>query len=183
MKRTPVAFLSFLVAFTLAFSSSGAQPNGDRAKPVNKGNPAHTAKQRSDAQAPSVPGQFVIKFRGGVTEASREAAVATLGGRFFDRIPDLDVDAVEFPALAGDSTSGSAEAIINALKQNPSIEYVEPNYIYKATFTPNDPGLSQQWAWSRIQAFTAWDVTQGSSSTVISIVDTGIQRTHPDLDS
>jgi subtilisin family serine protease len=69
------------------------------------------------------------------------------------------------------------------LKQNPNVEYVEPNYIYTSVFTPNDPGVSQQWAWSRIQAYQAWDVTQGSSNVVIAIVDTGIQRTHPDLDS
>ncbi|HEY0738489.1 MAG TPA: S8 family serine peptidase [Herpetosiphonaceae bacterium] len=89
----------------------------------------------------------------------------------------------EFPALKANKNARAAEVIVNALKRNPNVEYIEPNYIYTVNFTPNDPGLSQQYAWNNIQAYNAWDVTQGSSSTVIAIVDTGIQRTHPDLDS
>jgi subtilisin family serine protease len=73
--------------------------------------------------------------------------------------------------------------LLNTLKRNPNVEYVEPNYIYTADFTPNDPSQAQQYAWGKIQAYQAWDVTQGSASAVIAVVDTGIQRTHPDLDA
>ena len=177
MKRSTLALLSLLVAFTLAFSASGpsaAQTRGDQTGP---------SKERVDVNAPSVPGQFVVKFRAGVTDASRTEAITARGGRFFDRIPDLGADAVEFPAVAKNPTKEATASIITSLKQDPNVEYVEPNYIYSAIFTPNDPGRSQQYAWNNIQAYQAWDVTQGSSSVVIGIVDTGIQRTHPDLDA
>lgn len=180
MKRFPLSLLSFLVAFVLVFTLFGeslAQSKGEGTGP----SPTSSSRERTDVVSPSVPGQFVIKFRSGTSESARVDTVAALGGHFFDRIADLDVDAAEFPSVANNPSKSASESIINKLKQDPSVEYVEPNYIYQASFTPNDPGLSQQWAWSRIQAFSAWDVTQGSSSTVIAIVDTGIQRSHPDL--
>ncbi len=148
--------------------------------------PAPSAAQsgpdiRADVAVPAVPGEYVIKFRPGTPGRDREAAIRAHGGRFFARIHDLDVDAIAFPALKANPRA--AEAVINALKRNPNVEYVEPNYIYSAGWTPNDPGLNQQYAWSRIQAYTAWDVTQGSAGTVIAVVDTGIQLNHPDLDA
>src|SRR5215203_5581842 len=176
LKRSTLALLSLLVAFTLAFSSSGATQAQTRED-------QDTSKGRVDVTAASVPGQFVVKFRGGVTEASRDAAISSLGGQFFDSIPSLGADAVEFPSVAKNPTTEATLSIINTLKQNPDVEYVEPNYIYKTDFTPNDPGRSQQYGWTNTQAYQAWDVTQGSANTVIAVVDTGIQRTHPDLDA
>jgi subtilisin family serine protease len=184
LKRSRFTWLSFLAALALLVSFAPG-PSSFAQDTTGAGSPAKSA-QRADATGPAVPGQFVVKFRGDMAGHAREAAIRDLGGRIFDRIPSQDVEAVEFPELArakAGADSPAAQRIISALKQNPNVEYVEPNFIYSTTFTPNDPGLGQQWAWNRIQAFQAWDVTQGSSSTVIGIVDTGIQRTHPDLDS
>jgi thermitase len=138
---------------------------------------------RVDVNAPAVPGQFVIKFKPGTRADQRAAEVQAKGGRLFDRIAALDTDLAEFSALVGKRNPRATEALINAFKNNPHIEYIEPNYLYSADFTPNDPSLSQQWAWNRIQAFQAWDVTQGSSSVTIAVIDTGIQNTHADLDA
>jgi thermitase len=168
VKRFAVVLLIALVLVALAPRTSLAVP------------PA--PQTRTSVVAPAVPGQFVIKFKPGVAGKQRTETVRALGGRFFDRVPNLDLEAAEFPALRG-KDQVAAERLINALKHNPNVEYVEPNYIYSADLTPNDPGASQQWAWSPIQANQAWDVTQGSSSVVIAVVDTGIQRSHPDLDS
>jgi subtilisin family serine protease len=113
----------------------------------------------------------------------RESAIHAQGGRIFDRVADLDVEVAEFPALRGSKDARAAEVIVNALKRNPNVEYIEPNYIYSLSFTPNDPNQSSQYAWGKIQAYSAWDVTQGNSSTVVAVVDTGVQRNHPDLDA
>jgi thermitase len=142
-----------------------------------------TPPPRVDVAAPVVPGQFVIKFKPGTSSHARQAVVHARGGRVFERIPDLDIEAAEFPILKGGANSHATEALINALTRHPNVEFVEPNYIYTVTYTPNDPGLSNQYAWNTIKAYAAWDATQGSSSTVIAIIDTGIQRSHPDLDT
>ncbi len=178
MKRLALTLLSLVAVLALVVSAGPQAPTYARGA-----DPAASADTRVDLTAPAVPGQFVVKFRDGMAASAREEAVRQLGGYIFDRIPDLGVDAVEFPAVAKNPSAEAAQNVINSLKKNPNVEYVEPNYIYTATFTPNDPGLSQQWAWGVIQAYSAWDVTQGSSSVVIAIVDTGIQRNHPDLDA
>jgi subtilisin family serine protease len=169
--------LSIIAVLTLVASAQAPVASSARGpEPMSKGT-------RVDVNAPAVPGQFVVKFRDGTSQSARQAAVHELGGYFFDSIPALGADAVEFPQVAKNPSAQATFEVIQALKKNPNVEYVEPNYIYTTSFTPNDPGLSQQWAWSRIQAYSAWDVTLGSSSVVIAIVDTGIQRNHPDLDA
>jgi len=178
MKRFAVVLIAAMAALALvapisSFATPPPAPTAVPASPV----------QRVNLDAPAVPGQFVIKFKPGMSAANRSAAVQARGGSFISRVADLGVEVAEFPALKGKTNRQSVEALIDTLKRNPSVEYVEPNYIYSASFTPNDPNLGSQYAWGIIQAFQAWDVTQGSSSVVIGDVDTGIQNTHTDLDA
>jgi subtilisin family serine protease len=44
-----------------------------------------------------------------------------------------------------------------------------------------DPMSKDQWALDKMQVPAAWTLTKGSQDTVIAIVDTGIDLTHPDL--
>lgn len=138
---------------------------------------------RVDLNAPAVPGQFLIKFKPTVSVKARTASLQAQGGQITNHLNALGVDVVEFPTLTSATDVQATEALIKSFKGNPNIEYIEPNYIYSAQFTPNDPSLSSQWAWSVIQAFQAWDTTQGSASTVIAVVDTGVMNTHTDLDA
>jgi PKD repeat protein/subtilisin family serine protease len=47
--------------------------------------------------------------------------------------------------------------------------------------TPTDPLYPLQWSLDKIAAPLAWDVTTGSATVVIAIIDTGIDLGHPDL--
>lgn len=71
------------------------------------------------------------------------------------------------------------EAVAAAYRKNPLVEYAEPNYIRRISYTPNDPSLS--WGLSKVEAYSAWDITSGSSDVVIAVVDTGLDWNHPDL--
>ncbi len=84
---------------------------------------------------------------------------------------------------------------IEQLSKHKEIEYAEPNLIYHVQLTPNDPLFSPN-AWhlynygqsgglvdADIDAPEAWDITTGSSSIRIGILDTGVNYTHPDLAS
>lgn len=60
-------------------------------------------------------------------------------------------------------------------------EYIEPNYVYSAFYTPNDPEYGKQWNMRSINIETAWDETKGSGMTV-AVIDTGITPV-PDLET
>lgn len=57
--------------------------------------------------------------------------------------------------------------------------YAEPNYIAYTQWVPNDPYYSYQWhldnpVYGGIQMEEAWNISTGSSSVIVAIVDTGI---------
>ncbi|HXD30027.1 MAG TPA: S8 family serine peptidase [Pyrinomonadaceae bacterium] len=58
---------------------------------------------------------------------------------------------------------------------------VQPNFIYHADATPNDPRFGEQYGPVRIQAPQAWDVTTGSPSVVVAVIDLGVDYNHEDL--
>ena len=65
---------------------------------------------------------------------------------------------------------------------NPGVEITcEANALVESTVTPNDPNYSFLYGMSAISAPLAWDITTGSASAVVAIIDTGIDYTHPDL--
>jgi len=72
-------------------------------------------------------------------------------------------------------------SIIGIKNSDPSIEYIQKSTTYQMDFVPNDSLLSEQWALEKIQAFDAWDKTQGVDSILLAIIDTGVDYLHPDL--
>jgi thermitase len=73
--------------------------------------------------------------------------------------------------------------VIEKLRKNPHVEYVEPNFVYRALAVPNDPYYRNQWGPKYTLTEEAWDLVSSSkrSSIVIAIVDTGVRLNHEDL--
>lgn len=72
--------------------------------------------------------------------------------------------------------------VLKQLKRSPlrkDTEYIEPNYLYHAFDTPNDPEYSKQWNFRDINIEPAWDETKGEGVTV-AVIDTGVSQV-PDL--
>ncbi|MFK7976206.1 MAG: S8 family serine peptidase [Halioglobus sp.] len=70
---------------------------------------------------------------------------------------------------------------IKSLRQDPRVEYAEPNYEVKALAEPNDQGYSAQWHYPLIGLPDAWEITTGSANVIVAVVDTGILSNHPDM--
>ena len=171
MKRFAVWLVS--VSMLLSFFASGAVS-------------ADSELQRStqvDLSAPAAPGEFLVQFKPGMAAAERSKAAQQMGGRIINRVDALEIDVLEFPALKAGANPKAVAQLLDNIRKNPNVVMVEPNYIYTVNWTPNDPGLSQQWAWAKIGAYTAWDTNKGSTSVVVAVVDTGVQLNHPDLSS
>jgi serine protease len=70
-----------------------------------------------------------------------------------------------------------ARAIAKRLAGDAEVEYVQPDHRMHAQFVPHDEFINAQ-TYLRddpagIDAFSAWDVTKGSSYTVVAVIDTG----------
>lgn len=88
----------------------------------------------------------------------------------------------------------SVEQAVRQARQDPRVEFAEPNYLLKATNTvPDDQFFSQMWGMSNafsqsqppadISATRAWDITTGSDDLVVAVIDTGIDLSHADLEA
>ncbi|MDD4899124.1 MAG: S8 family serine peptidase, partial [Candidatus Omnitrophica bacterium] len=85
----------------------------------------------------------------------------------------------------------TTEEVVSILKNNSSVEFAQPNYRMKSSFTPNDPFYSSSgllgpfddlYGLKKIQCGTAWDSSRGDNI-VVAVVDTGAALSHPDLQS
>lgn len=68
-----------------------------------------------------------------------------------------------------------------ALAELPEVEYATPLYIRRTYLQPNDPHFSQQSALQRLNLPAAWDITTGSPTVTIAIIDSGTDYEHEDL--
>ena len=129
---------------------------------------------QASQQAPSVPDEILMKFKPGVPENAKENIRNSHGLKVDDVITQIGVEKVKVAPQARDR-------VIEALNNNPNIEYAEPNYIVQELLTPNDTGYIGQWALKKIQAAQAWDITTGSSSIVVAVIDSGLYTEHEDI--
>ncbi len=95
------------------------------------------------------------------------------------------------------SRSYNVGALIASLRTNPAVVYAEPNYVLHMAASPSDPFFPNLWGLRNtgqtvdgaaagttsadIRATSAWNVSTGSRSNVVAVIDTGIDYTHPDL--
>ena len=84
------------------------------------------------------------------------------------------------------------ETALALFQNNPFVEYAQPDYRVSIMLAPNDPQYQDMWSLENvsqtggvndadIDASAAWDVTTGSGSTIVAVIDTGIDINHPDL--
>ena len=69
--------------------------------------------------------------------------------------------------------------LIAKLKKDPSVEYVQENYVYELSLAPNDPQYKLQWGIPKIKADKAWDIFKSDSSITVAVIDTDVStRNH-----
>ncbi|MFN7804166.1 MAG: proprotein convertase P-domain-containing protein, partial [Planctomycetaceae bacterium] len=100
----------------------------------------------------------------------------------------------QFVATVAEGGGDQALLLSEALQADPRLAWVQANAFreFRKFATPNDPLFNLQWHLENngiaggtvdadVDATAAWDVTTGSPNTVISVVDDGMEFTHPDL--
>jgi subtilisin family serine protease len=166
------------------------------------GEPVQAADALPVVQAGDAPShasdRILIKFASGVApRATVQGALATghasLDGllsayqvqaahRLFKSAPESDPVGLAQIHVLRLKPETDLDTLLALLETDPNVEWAEPDYLaFAAATTPNDPLFVDQWGLAKIQAAAAWDVTTGSATIPIAIVDSGIDFTHPDL--
>jgi subtilisin family serine protease len=153
---------------------------------------ATTLLDWNGAVVKAVPDEWIVQLSESGLKAASSVAAA---GALLAESP-FSLQVVRGLGLAGSllvSTPGAAPAAVGSwLGGLASVGYFEPNLIRSVQVIPNDSNFSQLWGMHNtgqsggtvdadIDAPEAWDLSKGSTATVVAIIDTGIDLAHPDL--
>lgn len=116
----------------------------------------------------------------GVASAESQARLAPVlryfGASVRDDIGQISVLVVDVPAA-------TVNALTDHLRRSPEVRYAEVSEPFAAELMgmPGDPMVKDQWNLVRVQAPQAWDLLPKGGNTIVAVLDTGVDRTHPDL--
>lgn len=143
---------------------------------------------RAEAQEEYMPGEMLVKLKQGLGKTEMEAINSFYGVSIIDHIAGIDVYRLKIP------NTYTVPKMIELYKKDSRVEYAEPNYTGKGgDFVPNDTFFPQQWYLDNsgqtggtvdadIDAVEGWQITKGSSSIIVAVLDTGIDFGHPEFE-
>jgi thermitase len=145
-------------------------------------------------------GRVLVEFRRSVPRAQAQRMIAASGATMQRRIPGFGIDVVQLG-----SGLGVSEAVAR-FSASPLVLSAQPDWLLWAQETvPDDARFGDQWglrntgqphplapgpgnhtsargkADADVDASNAWDLHVGARRTVIAVIDSGVDVTHPDL--
>jgi hypothetical protein len=161
-KRSPAPFLPALSLGALVCLVIVAF-----ATPAN-GEPRHTAPD-------PITDQLLVKPRAAATPGAFGVALDRAGAKRVGAVPQLGVRIVQVAA------ANRAEAL-SSLRGDPGVAYAEPNGLTPpAEVVPNDVWWASESSQVQTHANKAWDITSGSPSVKVAVLDSGVDLSQPDL--
>lgn len=145
----------------------------------------------SDPEPTFVPNELLIRFQPAVGQEEINAFYED-----YDLKPKEDLTSdPEAPVgvlVLAQSPKEVSDTLLETLQRDSRVRYVEPNYIFQVEKMPDDPEFGKLWGLHNvgqtggkvdadIDAPEAWEISTGSSSVLVAVIDTGVDYNHPDL--
>ncbi len=126
------------------------------------------------ARAQARPGRLDVDRASPAWRAAATRLATLTGLRVLDLAPEYGMARLAVPI-------GEEAATAARLATLPWVTHAGLNHIAVAAGYPNDPRIGEQWHMRRIAAPAAWDLTFGSYSLVVAVLDTGVDLAHPEF--
>ncbi len=143
-----------------------------------------------------VEDEILVKFKSSTIHSSKLNVVSSMGDT---KKSQLGKSGILLVKLKKDKSVSSAMA---SYRNNPNVEYAQPNYIYHAMALPNDPNFTELWGLKNtgqavsnpsyttnnggipgkdMNLESAWEEITDCSSVVVAVLDSGVNYNHEDL--
>ena len=121
------------------------------------------------------PRRIIVAFRSRTRSSVISAAFTRAGVRLERRLTKIGLYVVAAP-------EGKRDRGLASLRREKSVEHVQREELLDGLdTTPNDPQWPDQWGLRTMGFPRAWDVSRGSKSVVVAVLDTGVDASHPEL--
>jgi len=186
--RTLAKYTLFLTkihgfAFIFSFLFLGATPQISKVFAQDKADGIKA--RRIPREVVAIEGEYIIQFKTNkplenIKKGNSPAWLSKLG-----KDVKINTSLSEFKIahfkVANPASSGQWENLANILSSDPSIQYVEPNYMVYTNAVPSDPLVPEMWFLNNISAFKAWDKAPNGKDVIVAVIDSGSQFDHNDL--
>lgn len=133
-------------------------------------------RARAEDPPPERSARLIVRFREGTSAGERSALLARAGLRSRRRLRIARAHVAEL--VGGASRAHTLERLL----ASELVEAAEPDVeLHPHAIALDDPDLPSLWGLRDIRAPQAWERSAGASSSVIAVIDSGVDYRHPDL--
>jgi subtilisin family serine protease len=123
----------------------------------------------------AVSGQVLVRLYPGTPQGQIAQMLEATGTSIEMTYPDGQLLLLKLSP--GQSVAGA----VRILSDLPEVAMSSPDRLMYSLAVPSDPLYGMQWHHPAVQTPEAWDLQTGSPSTVVAVIDNGVDLSHPDL--